>query len=59
MYLSFWGAIDTFVRDLKGERTRLECPRLNLCLLTHPKTFAKTLKGKFAKFFKNHFIICI
>ncbi len=45
MYLTFWGAVDSFIRDLKGERTKLIMPRLMICLLTHPKTLATLLKG--------------
>jgi len=46
IYLSLWGALDSYERDLKSERTRIDNPRLNLSVNGHPTQFINLLRNE-------------
>jgi hypothetical protein len=44
IYLELFNGKATFKRDLKKEKTRIDNPRLNICLLGHPQFFIKSMR---------------
>ena len=44
IYLELFNGKNAFKRDLKREKTRIENPRLNICLLGHPQFFIKSMR---------------
>ena len=40
----------TYNRDLKGSRTRLKNPKLNICLLGHPSSFIRLIREEIENF---------